>query len=142
MKKEQGFSLLELMIAVAVVGILAGVAYPSYLSMLQDTRRSDGQAALMDLAARQERFFYDQRTYAGSIGAGANQLNAPAQSPEGYYNLSITSGGGCAIPDCFIGVAAATGAQAGDLNLLIDSRGNRKLDADADSVPDAGEEDW
>ncbi|GGK83446.1 type IV pilin protein [Amphritea balenae] len=138
MNNEKGFSLLELMIAVAIVGIIAGVAYPSYLSMLQDSRRADGQAALMDLAARQERFFYDQRTYAASIAG----LSAPAQSPEGFYNLSIVSGAGCTLPNCFVGVAAATGAQAGDLNLLIDSRGNRKLDADADSIPDAGEEDW
>ena len=142
MNKNSGFTLLELMITVAIIGIIASIAYPSYLSQMQNSRRSDGQAALMNLAAQQERFFYDNRTYAGSIGAGAAQLNVSNQSPEGYYNLSITSGAGCVTPNCFIGVAAATGVQAADLNLLIDSRGNRKLDADGDSFPDAGEEDW
>lgn len=142
MNINRGFSLLELMIAVAVIGLLAAVAYPSYLAQMQDARRADGQAALMDIAARQERFFYDRRTFAAAIGNGANQLNAPATSAEGYYNLSIVNVGGCNLPDCFIARAQATGAQAGDFNLLIDSRGNRKLDADGDNFPDANEENW
>lgn len=138
MKQQQGFTLLELMITVAIVGIIAAIAYPSYLSQMQSSRRADGQAALMDIGARQERFFYDQRTYAGSIVG----LNAPNQSQEGFYNLSIASAAGCVLPNCYMAIGTATGAQATDANLILDSRGNRVLDANKNGVIDVGEETW
>ena len=52
----KGFSLIELMIAVAIVGILAGIAYPSYQESVRDSRRADAKGALLGFANSMERF--------------------------------------------------------------------------------------
>ena len=85
--RQNGFSLIELMIAVAIIGILAAIAYPNYLNHITKTRRTDGQTALFDLASRLERFYSENHTYAGATVAGLMGRN---QSQENWYTLSIT----------------------------------------------------
>lgn len=77
MRRIAGFTLIELMITVAVIGILAAVAYPSYQDYIRRAMRSQGQQFLMDIAQRQEQYLLDQRQYAAALGAGAGQLNMP-----------------------------------------------------------------
>jgi type IV pilus assembly protein PilE len=60
---RRGFTLIELMITVAVVGLLAAVAYPNYTSYIRKGKRATAQAALMDLAGRQQTYLLDRRTY-------------------------------------------------------------------------------
>lgn len=62
-KKQNGFTLIELMIAVAVIGILLAIAIPNYQEYLRKAARSAGQTYLSDLAQRQELRFQDARTY-------------------------------------------------------------------------------
>ena len=85
----RGFTLMELMIAVAVVGILAGVAVPSYREHVAASRRSDGKAALLAVAQLMERAYTEQGTYAG-VTLGTTGVY-PSTSPQGYYTLSIVS---------------------------------------------------
>ena len=71
MNKDRGFTLMELMVVVAIVGILGAVAYPSYIDSTRKARRADAQADLIELSGFMERFFtennrYDQNT-AGAI---------------------------------------------------------------------------
>lgn len=87
-KKEQGFTLMELMITVVIVGILAAIAYPNYLDHLMRTRRSDAQTSLVNLAAYMEHYFTENSTY---LGATPVKVGLPAISPQGYYNLTITN---------------------------------------------------
>ena len=54
---ERGFTLIELMIVVAIIGILAAIAYPSYDEYVKRSNRTEGQALLSDASARQERYF-------------------------------------------------------------------------------------
>lgn len=63
--KALGFTLIELMIVVAVIGILAAIAYPSYQDSVRKSRRGQGKADMVELAQRAERFYTVNNTYAG-----------------------------------------------------------------------------
>lgn len=84
---SHGFTLVEMMIVIAIVAILAAIAIPSYHDYIVTTRRSDGQIALLDLSTRLERFFNENNSF---VGASIPTIY-PATSPEGFYNLQITN---------------------------------------------------
>jgi len=95
-KKMKGFTLIELMIVVVIVGILAAVAYPSYQDSVRKSRRADAQGVLMGLAGAMERHYTNNNTYKGAGPSGAD-TGAPAiyakKSPKDgtntYYELTI-----------------------------------------------------
>lgn len=109
-KKHSGFTLIELMIVVAIIAILAAVAIPSYNSYIQKTRRADAKVALTHAAAQQERFYMRHNAYAGNlsdIGGTGGMLH----SPEGYYSLSVSIEGcpnGQPNGSCFVLTAEPT----------------------------------
>lgn len=63
MKRTAGFSLVEIMIVLAIVGILASIAYPGYAGYIARSRRIEGQMALLDILQQQERFYSLHNTY-------------------------------------------------------------------------------
>ncbi|EGV16916.1 type IV pilin protein [Thiocapsa marina] len=65
--RRGGFTLIELMITVAIISILAAVAYPSYQEYFRRANRTEAQSFLMDLAQRQQQFLMDARRYASSV---------------------------------------------------------------------------
>lgn len=86
-KPRTGFTLIELMIAVAVIGILAAVAYPSYQEYLRKSRRTDAKIALMQAAQSMERYYTERMTF---VGAAAGTV-FPTASGDGYYTLSFAA---------------------------------------------------
>lgn len=81
---NKGFTLIELMIVVAILGILSAIAYPSYTSYVRKGNRADAIAGLLSLAGRMEEFYMNADTY----------KDAPlisASSPEGLYTMSISN---------------------------------------------------
>lgn len=70
-QKNEGFTLIELMIVVAIIGILAAVAYPSYQEYVRKSRRAEGRTALMELLQQQERYMTQNNTYLAISTAGA-----------------------------------------------------------------------
>ena len=91
---KSGFTLIELMIVIVIIGILAMIAIPSYRNYLVQSRRGDGQAALLDLANRLEHYYADNGTYATATiasGSGATDVLASNLSPEQWYSLTITA---------------------------------------------------
>lgn len=85
--KPNGFTLIELMIAVAIVGILASVAFPSYMSQVRQSRRSDAIQALSTIQLAQERWRANNPTYASTIAA----LGIVSPTSGGYYTLAIAT---------------------------------------------------
>jgi type IV pilus assembly protein PilE len=86
-----GFTLIELMIAVAIVGILAAIAYPSYQEQVRKGRRADAMAQLVTLAQAYERFYTSNNTYEGFWATvPAAQKNSPTQGTA-YYTLDVSN---------------------------------------------------
>lgn len=87
---ERGFTLIELMIVVAIVGILAAVAVPSYNESIRKGKRAEGRAALVDLLQQQERYLGQRGTYASftnGTGDGANFKVFSGDNPAGAAYL-------------------------------------------------------
>jgi type IV pilus assembly protein PilE len=88
-----GFSLIELMVVVAIATILFAVAVPSYLTYIRQSRRTEARTAVLDLAGREERFFSTNgatyTTVPGNLGYAA--FGVPIGS--GYYSLAV-----CTVP--------------------------------------------
>jgi type IV pilus assembly protein PilE len=116
--KENGFSLIELMITVVIIGIIASIAYPSYQNSVSKTRRSDGQAALLDIMNAQERYYTENNTYTTTLA----DVNKTSASEKGHYVISAAACG-AGIGTCVVLTATAQGAQASDGNLTYNSQG-------------------
>ena len=87
--KNHGFTLIELMITVAIVGILAAIAYPSYIEHVRSTRRTEAQAALLELGQFMERYYTTTGTY---VGAALPYTEAPKDGATKYYDLGFSAG--------------------------------------------------
>ena len=133
MMKEQyhrGFSLIELMIALVIVGILASIAYPAYQESVRRGSRSDCQATLLDVANRQERFFFDNNTYTVDLTDLGYGSDDDVSTPENKYTFDVDAATGtCPIATCYVLRCEGVGGQAADGDLTLDSTGE-KLPAD------------
>src|SRR5687768_12740703 len=87
-RRQSGFTLMELMIVLAIVAILLGVAIPAYTSQMQRSRRSDAIASLQDIQLQQERYRADNPTYATAVQLTAAGTTLPT-SP--YYTFTIAN---------------------------------------------------
>jgi type IV pilus assembly protein PilE len=147
-----GFTLIELMITVAVVAILASIAYPSYQAQLRISRRADAQASLMELQNFMERFFTENSCYQdkGADGSCSNSgdnadpvlpFTASPRSGTAYYSLSLAA----VTPTTYTlrATPVAGGPQAGDGMLELDQTGARRWDKNGDGEFDGtGETSW
>ncbi|WP_454912819.1 type IV pilin protein [Variovorax gossypii] len=129
---EKGFTLIELMITVAVIGILAAIAYPSYTEYGFRSRRVEAQNLLNDAAARQERWKAQNGKYAASADLAKLKLPNGNTSENGYYTLTLTqasdgSDGGYAFKAARAGVQTAD-RKCGDFTL--DATGKKAMAAD------------
>lgn len=108
MNKQKGFTLIELMITVAVVAILAAIAYPSYTQHVQKGRRESAKAELLSFVQNLERHYAIKYTYDASLA----DLSIPTQIPANgaaHYNITLNK-----TATSYTLTATPTGVQSGD----------------------------
>lgn len=94
MKRQWGFTLIELMIVVAVVAILAAIAYPTYQDSVRKSRRADAQAVLLEAAQWMERFYtennrYDQTRAGVAVALPVPLQTSPKEGATKYYDIAF-----------------------------------------------------
>lgn len=146
---QTGFSLIELMIVVAIIGIITAIAYPSYQSFIADGYRGNGQADLLALASAMERHHSGSFTYEGAAENGADTGSpqvfasySPSAEPAANkrYDLTIETATATAYE---LKASPVTGTgQAGSGDLYYFSDGRKAWDSNADGNLSAGEYCW
>src|SRR5580704_3895466 len=84
-----GFTLVELLIVIVIATILATIAIPSYQAQIRKSRRTDAKTALLDLAAREERYNSTYNTYTSVPANLGYSGNFPVTVGSGYYQINI-----------------------------------------------------
>ncbi|MCY1508441.1 Type IV minor pilin ComP, DNA uptake sequence receptor [compost metagenome] len=120
-RRGGGFTLIEVMITVAIVAILASIALPSYRQYIVRSKRSAAQAQMMDIANRQQQFLIANRSYANTTALTASGYSLPAEVSSNYsYEVTLQEAG---LPPAFTITFTPIGSQVGDGNLGLTSEG-------------------
>ena len=120
--KRTGFTLIEMLITVSIIGILAAVVYPSYTSFIMRSDRAEAFRELVRIANLQEQYFADTRTYASDL-TNLGLASSPYTTENGNYSIASSVSG-----DTFKLTATAKGKQAKDTGctvLTIDEAGTK-----------------
>lgn len=118
-----GFTLIELMITVAIVGILAAIVYPSYQNYVLRAKRSAAQQFMLDISSREQQYMLDARSYTATIGSGGLNMTVPTEvSPNYTFAIAVDN---AAAPPTFTITATAIGSQVSDGNLTLNDRGQK-----------------
>jgi len=127
-----GFSLIELLIAVSIVGVLVAVALPSYQQSVLRGGRAEAQSILMEVASDQERFYSINNSYSANADPLADPPQSTRDSDSGRYEVSVTACAGGNIGNCFLATATPQGSQADDscTTLTINNTGQRGATGD------------
>lgn len=91
-QSRRGFTLIEVMIVVAIIGLLAAIAYPAYLDQVRAARRTEAKTLLLQAANRQERFYSSNspNEYAASMKQLGWNANA-VETENGWYQVKVSS---------------------------------------------------
>ena len=120
MKKNCGFTLIELMVTVAIIGILASIAYPSYKAYIIKGNRAAAKAQMLDIANREQQFLLANRAYATKSMLDTSGYALPSEVSSKYtYDIEVGTGA----PPSYTITFTAINAQLQDGNLTLDSSG-------------------
>lgn len=132
MEHQRGFTLIELMITVAVVAILAAIALPSYQNFIIRGNRSAAEQFMLDVATREQQLLLDSRKYV-AVSSTANFASAPPTgislavptTTTGKYDFKVINVDNSASPPTFQVYATAIGSQSSDGDLTLDQSGTK-----------------
>ena len=151
MSKSLGFTLVEVMIAVVIVGIIAAVGYPSYQSMMVSANRSAAQADLMGFASAMERHYATTFSYNGAATGSGNTGSpvvftaySPSTEPAAKKKYTLTIHAVSADGNSYElrAVPVSGSPQAGDGTLYIFSDGRKAWDQNSDGSIGPSEYCW
>jgi type IV pilus assembly protein PilE len=123
MKRQRGFTLIEVMVVVAILGIIAAVAFPSYRSYIIKANRSAAQSYMLEVAARQERYLLDARTYAADMATLG--MTAPTNVSANYTVATVGAATTYTVTATPSGKQATDDAACG--TLTIDQANNKTI---------------
>jgi len=139
--KQQGFTLVEIMVVLVIMSILVMVAYPAYQGQVKKSRRADTQASLLSLSNALERYFTANNTFDGAVlgNGGIYPAESPIDGATKYYNLGLTLS---ADKLTYTISAVPKNAQAGDGCLQMAAIGTRTHYTDASDSCAGAAENW
>lgn len=118
--RQHGFTLIEVMIVVAIVAILSAIAFPSYLQQVIKSNRAAAKAQMYDIANRQQQYLLSNRAYASKTQLESGGYALPSEVSAKYaYDISVGSG---SVPNYVI-TFTPSGGQVSDGALTLDSEG-------------------
>jgi type IV pilus assembly protein PilE len=122
MRRERGFTLIEIVVVVAIIGILAAIAFPSYRNQIIKSNRAAAQAYIADLANKEQLYLQTARGYGSLSDLGITTGNIPSEVARSYDITIATQNGP---PPSFSVKATPKGSQASDGWIAIDSSGTK-----------------
>jgi type IV pilus assembly protein PilE len=139
-RRGGGYSMVEILVTLSIVGILATLAYPAYRTQVQHVRRTDAQAVLMQAAQFLERYYTENGKYAeDGMPCPIPYSKAPIDGSESYYTIVGNCTGSTFTVDA---IPASGGPEAGAGKLQIDDSGVRRWDRDNSDEYESGEDHW
>ncbi len=121
--RPYGFTLIELMVVIAIVAILAAIAIPNYSRYVQRTRRSDAQQILLQVAGAEERYYATYNSYGSLAAVGFS--GTPVYSANRYYQVSVPASGSTSFTATATPVSSGPQASDGCTSLSINNAGAR-----------------
>lgn len=141
--KESGFTLIELMIVVTIVGLLSMVAYPSYQDYIRRAERTAAMGFVAEMAQRQEIIFNNQRTYANSLSNLGMAMPARLANNYNAPNISVVDPAAGTLGSYAITLTPLTsGIMKNDGALVFRSSGERFRDMNGNGSKDTSDKTW